>query len=106
MVADFFCDPTYRSYPERVHGGHLALLLDAAMGHWLFQHEFVAVTGRLNIGFGEPVRTGRMARIRVTPVAHDPELYRVRAEIEQDGRVCVRGEGKFTTAGAPAGDQG
>jgi acyl-coenzyme A thioesterase PaaI-like protein len=101
LVAQFFCHPIYRSYPENVHGGHLALVLDAAMGHCLFQHEAIAVTGRLNVGFGEPVRIGRSAQVRVAITHRDGELYRVRGEIVQDGRVCVRAEGKFTTAGAP-----
>lgn len=96
LVAQFFCDPVNCSYPENVHGGHLALLLDAAMGHCLFEHGIIAVTGRLNIGFAEPVRVGQSAQVRVAIHDHQEELYRVRGEIVQDGRVCVRAEGKFT----------
>lgn len=96
LVAQFFCDPVNCSYPENVHGGHLALLLDAAMGHCLFEHGIIAVTGRLNIGYGEPVRVGQPAQVRVAIHDHQEELYRVQGEIVQAGRVCVRAEGKFT----------
>jgi hypothetical protein len=39
---------------------------------------------------------GQPAQVRVAIHDHREELYRVRGEIVQAGRVCVRAEGKFT----------
>jgi hypothetical protein len=45
------------------------------------------------------VQIGMFADVRVAITQQDGELYRVHGEIVQEGRVCVRAEGKFTTGG-------
>ncbi len=102
VITQVFCDPGYRSYPDRLHGGYVALLIDAAMGHCLFHHGVIAVTGRLNVGFREPVKTGQLAEIRTHIIQRDADFCRLRAEIRQNGRIRVRAEGKFSPADPPS----
>jgi acyl-coenzyme A thioesterase PaaI-like protein len=76
-------------------GGIVAMLLDAAMTECLLQQGVAGVTGRLTIGYGEPVLVGVPAVVRARVAESRGVLHRVEAEIEQDGQSKVRGEGKF-----------
>lgn len=95
LLASFECHFDYRSYPDRVHGGVVALLLDAAMSHCLFGRGIAGITGRLNIGFRAPLRIGGRAEIRTFVADQTENLYRVRAEITQDGELKAQADGKF-----------
>lgn len=87
--------PVFRSYPDRVHGGVLATLLDSAIVHALFAQGVAGVTAELNLRFldkvdpGEPVEvTGRLENQR-------RGVYFCAAEVAQRGAVVVRALGKF-----------
>ena len=55
VVGVFPCDPQYQGYPDRLHGGIIALALDAAMTHCLFLRRAQAVTAKLEIRYRKPV---------------------------------------------------
>ena len=40
VVASFPCDSQYQGYPDRLHGGVVSMLLDAAMTHCLFARNY------------------------------------------------------------------
>ncbi|MFH1999293.1 MAG: hotdog domain-containing protein, partial [Planctomycetota bacterium] len=45
----FYCSKNLEGYPEQLHGGVIASLLDGAMTHCLFLHGYTAVTVELSI---------------------------------------------------------
>ena len=59
VVGSFACDGKYQGYPDRLHGGVVAMLADAAMTHCLFVHHIKAVTGTLKLRFPRPVPPAR-----------------------------------------------
>ena len=85
MVGTFACDGRYQGYPDRLHGGVIAMLADAAMTHCLFLHEISAVTGKLKLRFPHPVEVGLKATVRAELVRNSPPLFQLRAEISQTG---------------------
>lgn len=95
VVAEFPCDQGYQGYPDRLHGGVVATLLDAAMTHCLFGQGVQGYTGRLNIQFRHPVQVECVATIRARLERANPPLYILEAEICQAGEVRARGQAKF-----------
>jgi len=89
------CAPGWQGYPNRLHGGAIAMLLDAAMTHCLFAHREVAVTAELCVRCREAVITGSPARVRAWLVYSSPRLHRLRAELSQAGRIKAVATGKF-----------
>ena len=96
----FDCAPVYQGYQDRLHGGVVATLADAAMTHCLFARGIAAFTAKLEITFRHPVRVGREARVRAWLECETGVLYELRAELRQAGRVCATAHGLF----APASD--
>ena len=95
VSSTFACDPTYQGYPDRLHGGIVATLLDAAMTHCLFAHGVHAVTARLNIRFRHPVEIDARADVQAWVTRNASPLYETQAELCQNGRVCVIADAKF-----------
>jgi acyl-coenzyme A thioesterase PaaI-like protein len=95
VVGSFACDGRYQGYPDRLHGGVVAMLADAAMTHCLFLHRISAVTAKLRIRYPRPVDVGAVATVRATLVMNSPPLFELRAEISQAGTVRVTAEGLF-----------
>lgn len=95
VEADFACDPTYQSYPDRLHGGIVALLLDAAMTHCLFVRDLHGLTARLTIRYRGKVAIGTpgVIRARLRRAAHG--LHDLEASLEQDGEVRAEAEARF-----------
>jgi acyl-coenzyme A thioesterase PaaI-like protein len=98
-VATAVWQPTtaFQSYPDRVHGGVIATLLDSAMVHALFAQGIAGVTAELTIrylqsvGLKEPLHvTGFIAAVR-----HG--VYLCRADVLQNGIKVVRASAKFMT---------
>jgi acyl-coenzyme A thioesterase PaaI-like protein len=101
VTTGFDCDPCYQGYPDRLHGGIVALLLDAAMTHCLFSRGVLGVTARMEIRYDAPVAIGRPAVLRARLVRGDRRLYRLRAEIVQEGTVRAAGTATFLPGKAP-----
>jgi len=95
VVGSFACDGKYQGYPDRLHGGVVAMLADAAMTHCLFVHQIKAVTGKLNLRFPRPVEVGVAATVRAAVVKNSPPAFVLKAEISQAGTVRATAEALF-----------
>lgn len=95
VVGRFACDANYQSYPDRMHGGVVSMLLDAAMTNCLFAHRIQAVTAKLSIRFRHPVKLGMEATIQAWLVDQSPPLYVLKAELRQGDQTCALADAKF-----------
>jgi acyl-coenzyme A thioesterase PaaI-like protein len=95
VSAPFDCDPRWEGYPNCLHGGMIATLLDAAMTNCLFARGAVALTAELIVRYREPAQTARCATVQAQIVYSSPRLYQLRAELLQDGRLKATAEAKF-----------
>jgi len=95
VVAQFFCAPEYQGYPDRLHGGIIATLLDAAMTHCLFARHCRGVTAKLSIRYRRPVLIEYEATIWAMVVQERGLLFELSAEIRQAGEVCASANGTF-----------
>jgi uncharacterized protein (TIGR00369 family) len=95
VMAAFHCDPVYQGYPEVLHGGVVASLLDGAMTNCLFAHGIVAVTAELTIRYLQPVRIGDEATVRAWVVKSSTRLQIVAGELLQGGEVRAKAQAKF-----------
>jgi len=95
VIGSFTCDGKYQGYPDRLHGGVIAMLADAAMTHCLFRHRIRALTGKLKLRFPRPVEVGLDATVRATLVKNSPPLFELEAEISQAGTVRATAKGLF-----------
>jgi len=99
VEADFACEAHFQSYPDRLHGGIVAMLLDAAMTHCLFAYERRGVTARLNIRYRGKVDIGvaGVVRARMRRSAHG--LHDLEAEFIQADVIKAEAEGRFASRG-------
>jgi uncharacterized protein (TIGR00369 family) len=98
----FDCVARLQGYPDRLHGGVVCALLDGAMTNCLFAHGLAAVTAELKVRFREPAVLGVTAVVRARITQQLPPLFRLSAEVVQQGRVVAAGEGAFVDAAAVA----
>ena len=89
------CPGSLEGYPDTLHGGVIAAMLDGAMTNCLFAHGRVAVTGELSIRFRRPVLTNHPATVRAWIKESFLGLYVLAAELRQEGHVMARATGKF-----------
>lgn len=94
------CD---QSYPGIVHGGLVTTLLDSAMAHALFARGVAARTGGLCVRFRSPLAVGRVATVQAWLQEDRAPLFRLAAELRQDGVLCARAEAKFMAGSAASG---
>lgn len=92
---EFFCDECYQGYPDRLHGGIIAMLLDAGMTHWLLHAGVRGFTAKLNIRYHLPTVIGEPASVRGYLTDKEPPLYILRGEIHQGGQLRASAEGTF-----------
>ncbi len=96
VVAVFDCLPALQSYPDVLHGGVIATILDSAMVYALFAIDIVAVTATIEVRYRAPTVTGRFAVVRGwTETAETHPLYVQRAQLVQDGKVMVEASARF-----------
>lgn len=101
VVARFPCDSGYQGYPDRLHGGVIAMLLDAAMVHCLFARGVCGVTAKLEIRFRHPVEVGSEATVRARVMTESPSLYVLRGEVYQQGQLRAEAKGLFAASDRP-----
>jgi acyl-coenzyme A thioesterase PaaI-like protein len=95
-VEVFDCLPALQSYPNVLHGGVIATILDSAMVYALFAIDVVAVTAAIEVRYLAPTATGRFAVVRGwTESAEGCPLYLQRAQLVQDSRVRVEAHASF-----------
>jgi acyl-coenzyme A thioesterase PaaI-like protein len=91
----------HESYPNVVHGGIAATVLDEIMGNALSLCRLrLCFTLALRTRFIEPLRTDRIyqARARVGPAPGELAVFRVESEItDLEGTVMVTGTGTYRT---------
>jgi len=107
VVAEFDCSEVFQGYPDRLHGGVVAMLLDAAMTHCLFARSVTGLTVRLGVRYHRAVLLGVPAVVRARVVDARSPLYYLRSEVVQDGNRCAVARGTFWDAafGDPVGDE-
>ena len=88
-----------QGYDHILHGGVIAALLDGAMTHCLFHQQVKAVTGDLRVRFVRSIPCDALLDIRARILYSHPPLYRLRAEIVQDGRLMAWAEARFMEKG-------
>lgn len=98
VTAAFDCAATWQGYPDRLHGGIVALLLDAAMTNCLFRVGVAGVTARMDVRYRAALQVGTAAVVRAELERAEPPLYVLKAEVEQDGQVRAAATGKFFSA--------
>lgn len=97
VEAEFACDASYQSYPDRLHGGIVALLLDAAMTHCLFARDLHGLTARLTIRYRGKVDIGTPGVVRARLVRTAHRMYDLSAEFVQAGVVRAEAEARFAS---------
>jgi uncharacterized protein (TIGR00369 family) len=92
----------FQSYPDRLHGGILAALVDGAMVHALHAKGLAGVTVELNIRYLRSARLTLPLEIAARVEAVRRGLFRGTATIDQGCHRIVRASAKFMT-GSMAG---
>ena len=95
VKANFQCTKAYEGYPDILHGGVIATILDGAMGQCMFARGQTAVTVEMTTRFRHPIVTGHKATVhaRITRSLHP--MYLLEAEIIQNGEVRATAKSKF-----------
>ena len=91
----FDCNTALEGYPQQLHGGVIALLLDSAMTNCLFAHGHAAVTGELKIRFRHPVATSQAVSVRAWIERSRPPLHVMTASVVQNGKVMASASARF-----------
>jgi len=94
LVATVHWDAFHCSYENTVHGGAISLYLDQIMTCLLFAYGVEGVTARMELRYHKPVRPLVDAHLSAwLEECHGP-LFRVRAQLEQEGekRVSVKAD--------------
>lgn len=95
VSAEWFCEEKYQSYPGIVHGGIIATILDSAMTNCLLMKGIQAVTADMHVDYRKPLRVGNRVRVKATLVRARSPLFKLSAEVVQNGVVCATAEAKF-----------
>lgn len=102
VAASWICPPHLVGYPDTVHGGIVATLLDGAMAQALFTRRITAYTADLHVRYHHPVRPGRELDLRADLTSSRRPLYVLTARIIQDGRLCARATARFLEPPRPS----
>lgn len=86
---------SFRSYPDRVHGGVIATLIDSAIVHALFARGVAGVTAELSIRYLKSVHPDSPVEVDGWVESVRRHLHLCRAEVRQSGVLTVRAEAKF-----------
>jgi uncharacterized protein (TIGR00369 family) len=95
VTARFRGGRSFEGYPETLHGGVVAALLDSAMTNCLFSKGIVAVTAELTVRFLRPVRLERPARVTASIARVRGPLYYLQAELTQGRTLTARAQATF-----------
>jgi SAM-dependent methyltransferase/acyl-coenzyme A thioesterase PaaI-like protein len=85
----------YQGYPDAIHGGLVATLLDAAMTNCLFALGITAVTARLNVRYVAPALWYRPCDVSGRLLRSARGVRYLASEVRQDGRVVAEATGTF-----------
>ena len=95
VTARFPCDRVFEGYPETLHGGVVAALLDSAMTNCLFSAGVVALTAELAVRFVSPVKLDHTVEVTASVTRTRGRLYYLRAELTQGQTLTARAQATF-----------
>jgi acyl-coenzyme A thioesterase PaaI-like protein len=97
MIARATWQPSmeFRSYPDRIHGGVLATLVDSAIVHALFAQGVAGVTAELGLRFIDKVDPNEPVQVNGWVEKERHGVFFCAAEVVQRGTIVVRAHGKF-----------
>jgi uncharacterized protein (TIGR00369 family) len=95
VAAEFDCSAVFQGYADRLHGGVVAMLLDAAMTHCLFARSIAGLTAKLSIRYHRAVMLGVPALVRARVVDTKSPLYYLESEVVQGEDICAAAKGTF-----------
>lgn len=87
--------PAFRSYPDRVHGGVIATLVDSSIVHALFAKGVTGVTAELTLRYLHSVNLVSPVDVSGWVESHRHGIYLCHAEVRQEGILAVRASAKF-----------
>lgn len=99
--ADWQPSPEFCSYPDRLHGGAIATLLDSAMLHALFAKGIGGVTAEITIRYRERIDPTRVVYVNGRVDSHRRGIYQCSAELRQADISAVRATAKFMAMKPP-----
>ncbi len=96
LTGIFKFDDTYQGYDGIIHGGIISSIIDSVMTKYLFAHNIVAYTVRLNIKYSYPVAINKETIIKaIQKTKSKNNIYNIDAYIFQDDKKLVTAEAKF-----------
>lgn len=104
VVARFGGDPWFRGYSDRLHGGIIATLLDAAMAHCLLASRIRAYTARMELRYHHAVAVRVESAISVRMIRARTSWYVLEAKLVQLGEVRVSATGMYRSEAAKRSD--
>ena len=100
VEAVFDCRAQFEGYPDKLHGGIIAALLDGAMTNCIFAVGETALTAEMVVRYKQPVLIGEPAVIRGWIETCSRRLCHTEAALSQGGEVKVTATAKFISTGA------
>lgn len=91
----------FQSYPDRVHGGVIATLLDSAIVHALFARDIAGVTAEMTVRYLKSVGLEEPVHVTGTVVSERHGVFLCHAEARQNGNLAVRASAKFMAMERP-----
>jgi acyl-coenzyme A thioesterase PaaI-like protein len=94
--ATFRPDGRYQGYPDRVHGGVLASVLDETLGRAIALHGHWTFTARLDVRYRQPVPVGAAVQVVGRQVRDRGRFVEATGEARlEDGTVVAEARGLF-----------
>ena len=87
--------PAFQSYPDRLHGGVIATMLDSAIVHALFAKGIAGVTAEMTIRYLKRVGLQESLHVCGHVESERHGVFLCRAEVHQGGVLAVRASAKF-----------
>lgn len=97
--AEFIGHALLQSYPDTLHGGVTAALLDAAMTNCLFSLGIVAVTAEMTVRYVSPINLHDRIELAASREAYHPPLHYLIAELRQNEKLVAKARAKFFEKG-------
>lgn len=91
----------FQSYPDRVHGGVIATLLDSAIVHALFAKNIAGVTAELSIRYLKSLSLQEPVHVIGSVISERLGIFLCHAQAYQNGNMAVRATAKFMAMERP-----
>ena len=91
----------FQSYPDRLHGGVIATLLDSVIVHALFAKGIAGVTAEMTIRYLKSAGLREPVHVTGSVVSGRHGVFLCHAEVHQNGTIAVRASAKFMAMARP-----